>query len=160
MKASPSDNNKGTEDNEKQEDDKKDKSQEDDKKDESEPELDVSVFARPRVNVEREGPMFSPTEDGDTRSKLMVQAEQMLYLLTRYGALYGTGAVIICYFTGVDPFGNFHVDPSQLALGSLLSLPVLIADGAIMLPDWSKDLGSGPSPSSSEALPTSIRTTM
>jgi hypothetical protein len=69
------------------------------------------------------------------------QLRQLLALLTEFGGKLGTAAVLIAWFTHIDPFGDIHWDQAHVQFGLLTFLPLMLFDAALMLPDYSiKDL--------------------
>lgn len=65
------------------------------------------------------------------------QLRQLLALLTEFGGKLGTAAVVIAWFTHIDPFGDLHWDAAQVQFGLATFLPLMLFDAALMLPDYS-----------------------
>jgi hypothetical protein len=64
------------------------------------------------------------------------QLQQLLALLIEFGGKLGTAAVLIAWFTHIDPFGGLHWDQQQVLFGLGLFLPLMLFDAALMLPDY------------------------
>ncbi|KXZ43746.1 hypothetical protein GPECTOR_81g195 [Gonium pectorale] len=60
-----------------------------------------------------------------------------ILLLTEYGGIYGTAAVVLGALCHVDALGGLHWDQGDVALGLGLMAPVLLFDALVGLPDWS-----------------------
>jgi hypothetical protein len=75
-----------------------------------------------------------PTPSGPN---LPPQIRQLLALLTEFGGKLGTAAVLIAWFTNIDPFGNLHWDQADVQFGLLTFLPLMLFDASLMLPDYS-----------------------
>ena len=65
-----------------------------------------------------------------------LSSKQFLTALVSNGGLKGTLALLIAKLIGVDPFGNFHWSADDVALALVMQLPILLADAAVMLPDF------------------------
>ena len=70
-------------------------------------------------------------EPGDRPPPLPKELLQLLVVLIEYGGLVGTAAVVICYFTHIDPFGHMHWDSADVLLGLRLFLPVYLLDALV-----------------------------
>jgi hypothetical protein len=76
-------------------------------------------------------------EPSGPRLALPPRVWRLLALLTQYGGVYGTAAVVIGWLTHVDPWGGLHWDAADVAFGLQLYAPLLLLDAALMLPDHS-----------------------
>lgn len=71
------------------------------------------------------------------RGPRLGQLQRLLLLLTNYGGIYGTAAVVIAWFTNTDPFGSLHWDLNNVLFGLKVFVPLLVLDAVLMLPDYS-----------------------
>eukprot|EP00963_Diacronema_lutheri_P001689 scaffold110_cov315-Pavlova_lutheri.AAC.20 len=71
-----------------------------------------------------------------SRLNLEEQLRLALSLLTSSAGIAGTVAVVLAFFAGLDPFGNFHWDVEDISIGLLWVIPLLLSDAFLMIPDW------------------------
>eukprot|EP00879_Flechtneria_rotunda_P006254 GHRR01006573.1.p1 GENE.GHRR01006573.1~~GHRR01006573.1.p1 ORF type:complete len:720 (+),score=349.27 GHRR01006573.1:621-2780(+) len=63
--------------------------------------------------------------------------QYLLLLLTQFGGVYGTAAVVVAWFTQIDPFGGLCWNADHILYGLQTFLPLLVLDALLMLPDYS-----------------------
>jgi hypothetical protein len=99
--------------------------------------MPLDSFMRPGSSIKYgKGPDQEPPPPPPGPS-LPPQLRQLLALLTEFGGKLGTAAVVIAWFTHIDPFGDLHWDAAQVQFGLATFLPLMLFDAALMLPDYS-----------------------
>jgi hypothetical protein len=78
-----------------------------------------------------------PGGGGGGPPELPPAARRLVALLVEYGGVYGSAACLLGFFLHLDPFGGFHWDAADAALGVQLYAPLLAFDALVMLPDYS-----------------------
>lgn len=81
-------------------------------------------------------PDEEPPEESETSS---LELRLLLALLVENGGITGSVAVALGFFCKVDPFGAFAFSSTDIGIGILFALPLILLDALYQLPDYSSD---------------------